>query len=335
MNSSTSSSDPVAPAVSGAAGGSGDPGLPTARLLRVLLLALLCLLLLAELGLRHYEARLSADVAQRAELRARLAALPEQGPPLLLFLGNSLTRAGVDAAQVAAGLAAQGRVVDVEVAHRNDTTLAEWRAMYAALAQEAGRTPRWVVVGYADRHLVDVSPADPTLLGADYASLADLRWLVGAELRSVSAVVEFALADRLRLFAHRYRLRRRLLHALIPAFPALAERLYVRAPGPTAPADAAGDGRLAPLARERLQALAARTRADGAQPLVVAMPTRAGYVLPRALVTELDALGVTLLDARALPLGAADFNDAHHLSASGRASYGAWLAARLPTVLQD
>lgn len=289
----------------------------------------LAALLLVEVGVRAVEERLSIDVRHINRMDEIVTALVAAPGPSVLFVGNSLTREGVDLELMRAGLAANGAGEwNVAAVYPDDTAVLDWLYLYDRYVVENDAVPDVVVVGFGIWHLEDrpISRAQAYRLGRHFASDRMLGQLLGTDLTTLTDRMNVLLARYSAAFANRERVSRRVL-ALLPGYEESAQRVndLLREPE-EAQASAPTYGRLERFVREVV--------GSGAELVLAAMPTRAGYDLDPELVRVAEAAGARVLDLRDVPgLTAAMFADPLHLDDGGAELFSRHAAQELAPLL--
>jgi hypothetical protein len=287
----------------------------------------LCLLLLlgvCEAGMRLYGSRLSQDVRHLEQfevLAARISAPPQPGETRVLFLGNSLTRYGVDVNEFILVLTETGRgTVRVERMMPDNTALAEWYYAYRSFFADCGRTPDVLVIGFAGGHLDDAPSRHPERLARYYCRWTHLAELGRRDLLTIDARTGFMLAGLSSLLCNRDRIERRVLDLVIPGYQEgiqdLNRRLTrVQRRTPTAPTF------------DRLRQLLALARGDGVEVILAAMPVPDPYDLDPELWEIAEECGARVIDCRQVPgIKAEMFPDGLHMNPQAARLYTRYLA---------
>lgn len=286
-------------------------------------------LLLIEMGIRLTEERLSLDIRHIRRMEGIVAELDASTSPRVLFIGNSLTRHGADLDLMKEVLAANGvEELSVAAIHPDDTMVLDWLYLYDRYVVENDAVPDAVVVGFGIWHLEDrpISRAQAYRLGRHFASDRMLGQLLGTDLTTLTDRMNVLLARYSAAFANRERVSRRVL-ALLPGYEESAQRVndLLREPE-EAQASAPTYGRLERFVREVV--------GSGAELVLAAMPTRAGYDLDPELVRVAEAAGARVLDLRDVPgLTAAMFADPLHLDDGGAELFSRHAAQELAPLL--
>ncbi len=273
----------------------------------------LAVLLLVEVGVRATEERLSLDVKHIHDMGRIVSDLAAAPGPSLLFIGNSLTRRGVDVDLMRAGLDEDGAGEwNVAAVYPDDTAVLDWIYLYDRYVVEQDAVPDVVAVGFGIWHLEDrpISRAQSYRLGRYFASGRMLGQLVNTEMTNLADKMNVLLSHYSAAFANRERISRRVL-SLLPGYEESAQRLNDLL-------KASDDAPETAPTYEHLRRLVAEVEGSGADLVLVAMPTRAGYDLDPQLVRVAEEAGARVVDLRDVPgLTTAMFLDPLHLSPEG------------------
>ncbi|HEX7038497.1 MAG TPA: hypothetical protein VF202_00115 [Trueperaceae bacterium] len=289
----------------------------------------LAVLLLVEVGVRVTEERLSLDVEHIHEMGDIVRDLADAPGPSVLFIGNSLTRRGVDVDLMRAGLDEDGAGDwNVAALYPDDTAVLDWVYLYDRYVIGQDAVPDVVVVGFGNWHLEDrpISRAQSYRLGRYFASDRMLGYLVGTELTSLADKINVLLSHYSAAFANRERISRRVL-SLLPGYEESARRINDLLKGSEDVAEA-------PATYERLERLVKEVEGSGAELVLTAMPTRSGYDLDPQLVKVAEEAGARVIDLRDVPgLTTEMFEDPLHLGPEGAALYTSYAAEALAPLL--
>lgn len=287
-------------------------------------LCLLAVLGACEAGIRLSGSRLSKDVRhleQFEEIAARISAPPRPGETRVLFLGNSLTRYGVDVDEFTRALTEAGqRRVRVERLMPDNTALADWYYAYRSFFADCGRAPDVLVIGFAGGHLDDAPSRHPERLARYYCRLKQWPELCRRDLLSMDSRTGFMLAGLSSLWCNRDRIESRVLDLVISGYQAGIQDLNRRLTRnlrrtPTAPTF------------DRLRQLLTAARRDGVEVILAAMPIPDSYDLPPELWRIAEEFGVRLIDCRRVPgITTEMFPDGLHMNAPAARLYTRFLA---------
>uniref|UniRef100_A0A7C4QLC0 Uncharacterized protein n=1 Tax=Schlesneria paludicola TaxID=360056 RepID=A0A7C4QLC0_9PLAN len=290
---------------------------------------------LAVLGLTEAVFRLGGDRLSKdvAHLQAfpRLAERLAQGRgrgPRILFLGNSLTRHGVDEAEIAAVFRERLGVQPLTLKIVPDNTaIADWYYVYRNQFTGASRAPDLLVIGFENGHLRDAPSRHVDRLAQYYCTWSDWCDLCRFDLPDWESQAVFALARCSATFGNRDRVTRRLLDTLIPGYRAGMERINASLQAAAAP--------LASPSYERLRKLLELAREDGVEVVLAAMPVPEDYDFDAELLSLVDQSAVQLLDLRRLETITPEmFFDGLHMDAAAAKAYSRALGHALTTVVQ-
>lgn len=331
MSSSTSSSDP-------ARRRTAFRGWRAAGLLVLVPLALMLVAL--ELGMRFVEPTLSLDIRHIQQVPAIATSMRGAGEPRILFLGNSLTRNGVDLDLLGAGLEVTGTSrPSLHAIYPDDTTVLDWLYILESSIVRAGAAPEMIVIGFANHHLVDtpVRPVQTYRLGRYFTDWQDLPRLFRYDVTDLDDRVSVVLSKLSAAFANRERLSARVLD-LLPGHRASARHVNDVLGGGTQGAENGGDSDLHATATvptyDRMTRLVQLANSAGSRLLFVAMPVRDEYELPGGLVEAVVGAGGQLIDLRDVEgLTREHFLDSLHLSPNGAEIYSAALVNALRPLL--
>jgi hypothetical protein len=285
-------------------------------------------LLLCEVLVRRVSDRLSIDIAHIHELPAIAKRLRDSKPVRVLFLGNSLTRAGVDLEIIRQTVQpSMSNGLTAESIHPDDTTIGDWYYVYRSVLVDRQVAPELVVVGYVLRQLEDSSQLHMGRLGGYFAGWSGLHEAFRSDVFEVGDRIQYLLASVSSVFANQERIRERLLGFIVPYYGSSAQffnrglrRLNDQRDKKHTPS------------YTRLKRFIRLVRTNGTKLVFVAMPLPESYPIPDLLRESIEAEGGLLLDMRKAGLSVDAFPDRYHLSSSGAKSYSSALAANLSTL---
>jgi hypothetical protein len=278
----------------------------------------------SEAAMRFAAARLSLDLQHIAGIPGVAEAIRRDSSRTVLFLGNSLTRRGLDLRVIGPTL---GKGIHAYAVYPDDTTILDWHYTLERFFVDAGAAPDVVVVGYASFHLDDSAPCHPERI-AQYAGLRYAGELFANDLRSTGARANYLLSSVSMAFAEGGRLRLMVLDHLIPGYRAAAQWLNSAALGELE--------RNTGSSLERLKRFLALCRAARIAPVFVAMPVPGSYPLDPRIPATIAAGGGRLIDLRETPgIDDSCYLDGHHLNPRGAVLYSTALAPRLHAALQE
>ncbi len=349
MSSSTSSSSPIPPRtvvratviapapVSAAPAARSEAGAaargPGWRAIVKAVLPLVVLLLVVEVGIRIIEPRLSLDILHIRRIPEIAAGMREAEGTRVLFLGNSLTRLGVNLDVVDAGLEELGSSgASLHAIYPDDTTVLDWLYLFEDAVVRAGAAPELLVIGFSHSHLADapVRPAQTYRLGRFFTAWQDVPRLFVNDVTELDDRVSVVASKLSAAFADRERLSSRFLD-LLPGYRNSSRQIN----------DVLGGQGVAPKSGatatfDRLARLASVATEAGSRVVFVAMPTRSGYEVAPDLLRAVAVAGANIIDLRQVPgLESEHFLDSLHLGSAGAELYSEALVAELQPFVAD
>ncbi|MEZ5354634.1 MAG: hypothetical protein R2762_18530 [Bryobacteraceae bacterium] len=293
-------------------------------------MAIAAVAVLGEYALRSREASLSLDIQHIRRIPAIVNELQASGSPNVLFLGNSLTRHGVQADTVAESLRTAGaEPTHVYEIYPDDTTLTDWHYLYRRYLVERGVHPDVLVVGFVLAQMEDTQALHAERVGRYFSDLSAAPEMFREDFVSAGDRVGFLLARVSSLYANRERLRDRALHALIPGYAQTAQEVNFSAKR-AAEAKAVRLGPKPAPTYKKLRRFLRMTQESGARTVVVAMPQPEPYEVSPGMVSAVESTGARFLDMRSLPgISDEDYLDGFHLAPTGARVYSEHLAKLL------
>ncbi|MDI1312634.1 hypothetical protein [Prosthecobacter sp.] len=299
--------------------------LPEARVV----LCLLALLAALELMLRASGHRLSHDIENIREIGLTSQTLAAAPPPRVLFVGNSITQAGVDPALFTAEARRHGAdpQLSLYTAYPDSSHAAIWDYLLDRYFIEPGHLPEDVVIVTGRVHLLD-APANQAQLGAYYVSLTDVPYYLRNDASSADSVIEFMLGKAFSVMTLRTRVSPRLFNVLLPYYQenwfilnrAAMKGALVAKPAPQSEAPTT-----------HLRHLVQSLKQRGVRLTVVAAPMPHPYVMHHSVVKALAQEQIDILDLNPIPgLTADHFADEDHLNKLGKDIFTRALSAALP-----
>jgi hypothetical protein len=288
---------------------------------RAIILAL-ALLLAVEGVVRWLEPSLSTDVRHIEHIPQTLRELAGNPGDHVLFLGNSLTREGVDM-QVLRPVLARQQVnlqnLNFGFVYPDSADILDWLYVYRHNVSEATR-PDVLIVSFADDALADEDFPDPESirrLARHHTAPADIPYVFSEDLTRLSQRGDFLISKLFVSFAHRERVRTRFLYSVLPNYQATQRAInQANAPTPTQ-GTALPDYHYSRL--ERFLELVDTQKVDV---IFVAMPTLTPYLLDPALPGLVTNAGAQFIDlSTVLQLSSGDFKDYLHLNQAGAKIY--------------
>ena len=289
-------------------------------------IAVIVLLLTVELFLHSRQNLLSKDLEHLASMPAIAESFRESNVGKVLFLGNSLTRAGVDLDVVAEHFSG-GRFKDVKwkSAYPDDTTLRDWYYLYKNAFYRAGRTPDVLVLGFVRDQISDLAQVHPDGIAGSMGGLRNVPEIFQDDITEQSARIEYTLASVSMLFANRDRIRTRVADALIPRYRETAQYF-----NRSVQSQVQSKTVYAPQTFRHLIRLAELCRSSDTLLVVVGMPVPEPYAVDPNLPKILGQAGGVSIDLQRIEgMQPEDFLDGYHLNPHGAVLYSQMLAETL------
>lgn len=286
----------------------------------------LIVLVACEMIVRVFEKRLSVD-AKMPELSKRLA---EGQGRLVLVLGNSLVRDGVDPNILEAEMRAQGvGPVHIERAYMMNTIVNDWYYAFKHHFVDAGRLPGVLVICFSNNHLDDALIQRP-LVARYYSGPRDIPQIFSEDVKDFDGRVEFLLSAWSASFTHRTNVERRALDTVIPHYRESATRIN----------NALIDEAIKrahdyqPTYR-RLEQFIRMAENHGVRVVLVAMPVESPYEINPQIKRVVETTGASFIDSRSTEgLSKESFVDGMHMNRDGAAIYSQALARQLAGYLK-
>jgi hypothetical protein len=298
------------------------------------ILMTLLILGLADIGLRLAEAKLSIDVRHIRSFPEITRKLSHEPAPRVVFLGNSLTRHGVDPRVWESAMKElHAPVGSVAKLVPDDTTMPDW--YYVALNNliRPGNQPELLIIGFSLDQLTD-ERIEASRLGAYFCDLGNVRELFAKDLKGFVPKVDFMVGRWCRLYGVRDEIQARVGDKFIPGYQEGGRQLNEIQRREPPKADRIAGGRA--KSYELLDRALNLWRARGIEVVLVAMPIPSRYEIDPAVMQKAQAAGVRLIDARNLaPLTREDFPDGYHMGPRAAEIYTRFLATNLADALRE
>ncbi len=295
--------------------------------------AVMGILLLCEVGMRLVETRLSKDTAHLREFPsiAQELVTNESTGPRVLFLGNSLTRHGVDLPTFESAIESIG-VNDafVTAAHPDNTALADWYYLFKSHFADSQSAPDLVIIGFEGGHLRDAPSRHPGRLARYYTGWQGAGEVLQRDYNHFGDRVDYLLSTVSSLYANRDRVNRRTLYTLIPGYPETAQKINEAIVAKNQHVVEPTGNEESSYTCNRLRDFVAHARSSGTHVVLVAMPVPYEYGFDPELLKAVDKLEIQLVDCREVE-GITDdlFPDGLHMNEIAAKIYTEELARRL------
>ncbi len=293
------------------------------------------LFLLLELSIRIGGESLSKDIAHLRsfpEIAQKMADFDPGNGTRILFLGNSLTRHGVDQHAFAETVKEEvGLTVQSVKMNPDNTDLADWFYAYRTYFAKSGIKPDVLIVGFEGVHLRDAPSRHPDRLAQYYCTWSDWPDLCKYDLKTFEDRVYFVFCKYSAAFGNRDRIQKRVLDKLIPDYRAGMDELNSRRNK-----SKKKEKKKKPLSFEKLQKLIAIADAQGTKIILAAMPVPEAYEFDAEFLEVVENSSAVLVDCRTvegitLPM----FFDGLHMDEQAAKLYSCELATKIGPVLNS
>jgi len=293
------------------------------------------LFLLLELSIRIGGDSLSKDIAHLRsfpEIAQKLAGFDPENGTRILFLGNSLTRHGVDQNAFAETVKEEGGGAVQSVKMNPDNTdLADWFYAYRTRFSKPGIKPDVLIIGFEGIHLRDAPSRHPDRLAQYYCTWSDWPDLCKYDLKTFEDRVYFVLCKYSAAFGNRDRIQKRILDKLIPDYRAGMDELNSRRNK-----SKKNDKKKKPPSFEKLQKLIAIADAQGTKIILAAMPVPEAYEFDAEFLKVVENSSAVLIDCRTVPgITLPMFFDGLHMDEQAAKIYSSELATKIGPVLNS
>ncbi len=270
----------------------------------------LTVLVTAEVLLRGLLPHLSQDIVHIQQIPQSIESLSNYQGTRVLFLGNSITRNGIDLQQFERQLKGS-RPTMVEAIYPDDTAIVEWLYAYIHFLELPEKKVDELIIGFAEDQLLDRPTIDVRRLAANYSDWSTMLTTFQQEDLSLGQQAEFVLARLWVSFANAERVQKRLLDYLIPYYRQTAGRINASL---AMPANHKGNSVSHTPTYRRFQRLLGLLKDRNVNLIVLAFPVGEDYQLDPGLEHVLQTYKIPLTDVRSLPgIGPENFPDGYHM----------------------
>ena len=284
----------------------------------------------AEIVVRTFRPLLSADIVHIRQIPSIARSVGEQKGLRVLFLGNSLTRRGVNLSVIRPEVSPnETPPVWLDKVNPDDTAILDWYYLFEKYFKGPD-APDFVVLGWAENQLGDHSHVHPDRIAAYYGGWSNTSEIFRNDLYDSGMRMDYLLSTVLASFSEKERIRTRLLTLAVPDYRSTAELFNStmaatgKAAAPPAPS------------YHRLQRFLTLCRDRHVRVIAAAMPLPDSYPIDGLLRQTLDSNGAVLLDLRHVPgITSSDYADGYHLAPYGAELYSRELGSELNAVLSS
>ncbi len=290
--------------------------------LKVIAVVLL-MLLVCELAMRSVEESLSLDVRHIREIPAIAEKMTKRPGTRVLFMGNSLTRCGIDEKVFTHETKASGlHPLSLATVYPDASSILIWHYVLKNFFINSEKKPDVLVINFAVKHLQDGQPFNVPAMGSFYTGLRDTPEVFAKDISNFGDRTEFLLSSGLCSFANRARVSPRVLDFVAPHYRTSMERINM-----TIAVKALREKESAAPTYQRLSRLLQMAADHKIHVIIVAMPVSTDYLMDPQVKTTVEKAGMTFLDARVVDgLSPKLFPDGYHMGPEAAAIYSKHLA---------
>lgn len=176
-----------------------------------IILSLLIFFIFFELVFRQIEGNVSKDSVHYHQMDSIIARLEEPSNNNLLFIGNSLTRHGIDA-DILSTIISESKI---GIIRPDDTTINEWYWLFESKITRTKPVINTLVIPFAPGQLSDsIITSEKIIKLSKIAHIEDLLQVNKFESLDFGQTFEFLLSHSSLLYASREKIQRRILDAL-------------------------------------------------------------------------------------------------------------------------
>lgn len=270
----------------------------------------LVVLVTAEIALRSLLPHLSQDIVHIQQIPKSVERLSNSQGTRILFLGNSITRNGIDINQFKEQLKSPRPVV-VEEIYPDDTAVTEWLYAYLHFFELPDKKLDQLIICFAEDQLQDRSSVDVRRLAANFSDWSTMHTTFQQEKLTLDQQVEYILAKLWVSYANAERVQKRLLDSLLPYYRQTAGVINSSLARPDNPKGV--EIKPSPTYL-RLKRLIELVEAKNIDLIVFAFPVGKNYELEPSLEQLLRAHDIPFRDVRNLTgLEPENFPDGYHM----------------------
>lgn len=270
----------------------------------------LAVLVATEVTMRGALTHLSQDLVHIQQIPESIDRLSVGEEPRLLFLGNSITREGLDLSELKTELDSV-KSLTIEEIYPDDTAITEWLYGYIHFLDLPKNDLELLIICFAEDQLQDRPTIDVRRLAYNYSDWSTTLATFQDESFTLDQKAEFILARLLVSFANAERVQKRIMDYLIPFYRSTARRINSSLVNPVT------DSEARPLTYptyRRLQKLLDVLEARDVDLMVFAFPVGKSYEIDSGLEQMLQKNSVSLVDARHVAgISPENFPDGYHM----------------------
>jgi hypothetical protein len=266
-----------------------------------------------EVTMRAALTHLSQDLVHIEQIPEVIDRLATGEKPRMLFMGNSITREGIDITELETTLDPSKPFTLAEI-YPDDTTITEWLYGYIHFLDLPSKDIELLIICFAEDQLQDRPTIDVRRLASHYSDWSTTVATFRDESFTLDQKAEFILARLWVSFANAERVQKRIMDYTVPFYRSTAKWIN------SSLAEPAADGEireLSPPTYRRLQKLISDLQARNVDLLVFAFPVGKSYAIDGGLEELLRKNGISLVDVRkVVGITPKNFPDGYHMDES-------------------
>ena len=291
----------------------------------------LATLIACETGVRLIGPSISKDIRHIRQFPKIAQTLDKDRRLRILFLGNSLTKAGADVDAFKSELNSIGLDPACAITAPDNTVLFDWYYVFKNVFESTDKAPDMLIVGFYKAQMEDSTKTFTRSFGHDFCNLRENATEVFEhEFTEFEDRASFIISSFSSAYTYQNRIKKRVMDVILPDCRVAMSRLNRME-------KAAGESRQAknrvkpPPTYNRLKRFIAMAKRARTHVVFVAMPP-GNWSLDTEIPKIVEHSGMTFVDCRidSLPTLPSDyFSDGYHLNEAGAAIYSRFLAEKL------
>lgn len=291
--------------------------------------AVLCVLAACELAVRIASPYLDSDRIHIAEFPDISKKLAQSTSPRVLFLGNSLTRSGVDMDIVREELVRRGqnnasiaKIVPV------GTVVTDWHYIFEKYFSDVDQCPDIVVIGFVRHHIPDSRDLKCRRLGRYFCEVNHLAEIFEYDVAALSKRTEVLLSRFWATYGEQSLVQERIYDSFIPNYRSATRKINKLL---LADEEKKNEHLENPKRTyHRLKRIAELLKKNNTHGIFVAMPLPDVWELDADVAKTVRQCGMTFIDGRKIPgMKNEDFRDGYHLGQNGAKIYSQFIAGKI------
>jgi hypothetical protein len=288
--------------------------------------AVIGILMGIEIALVKMESFLSLDILHLKAIPGIAKSLSSSEAVNILFLGNSLTREGIDGDIMKRKLIAKDRsTVNIGLVYPDDTSILEWFYIlkYQFILKKSH--PDYIIINFGNYQLADrYLDFEKIQRISSYVQKDDLLSVMTEEKLNIGQSFDLFLAKFWRTFANRQRIQNRILN-ILPHYRYTAGRIndmFVN--------HASTGSEKTNSGFNYLEKFIEMAKNNDIHIIFAAMPLPSKYNIDAEVLDLIKMNGMTFIDARNIPgITEKQYSDGYHLNREGAIIYSDFLSSQI------